>query len=129
MVHYSRMSVVVIDAPDETHDAEVAFWQGALGRPFEQIERFPEYHQSAELGYTGDLGLLVQRLGEGEAKVHLDIHTDDVAAETARLEALGAVRVRAVNGWQVMRDPAGLHFCVIPDPPGRLNDGNAQRWD
>jgi len=28
-----------------------------------------------------------------------------------------------------MRDPAGLPFCVIPEPPGALNDSNAQRWD
>jgi len=24
---------------------------------------------------------------------------------------------------------ARLAFCVVPDPPGRLNDSNAQRWD
>jgi hypothetical protein len=29
----------------------------------------------------------------------------------------------------VMRDPAGLLFCVIPESPGTLNDTNAQRWD
>jgi hypothetical protein len=29
----------------------------------------------------------------------------------------------------VMRDPAGLTFCIVPDPPGTLNDDNAQRWD
>jgi len=28
-----------------------------------------------------------------------------------------------------MRDPGGLPFCVIPERPGSLNDGNAQRWD
>ena len=29
----------------------------------------------------------------------------------------------------LMRDPAGLPFCVVPDPPGTLTDANAQRWD
>jgi hypothetical protein len=29
----------------------------------------------------------------------------------------------------VMRDPAGLVFCVIPERPGELNDSNARRWD
>ncbi|HEX9624516.1 MAG TPA: hypothetical protein VF979_09075 [Streptosporangiaceae bacterium] len=24
---------------------------------------------------------------------------------------------------------ARLAFCVVPDPPGRLNDSNAQSWD
>jgi hypothetical protein len=27
-----------------------------------------------------------------------------------------------------MKDPAGLLFCVIPEPPGTLNDDNAQLW-
>ena len=61
--------------------------------------------------------------------MHLDIHTDDLEAEVARLERLGAERVRRVHGWWIMRDPAGLLFCVIPDTSGSLNDGNAQRWE
>jgi hypothetical protein len=60
--------------------------------------------------------------------VHLDIHTDNLTAEVARLEALGAERVQQVHSWQVMRDPAGLLFCVIPEPAGSLNQSNAQRW-
>ena len=40
----------------------------------------------------------------------------------ARLEALGAVRVQQVSTWWVMRDPAGLRFCVVrpqtPEFPG-----------
>ncbi|MFC4012846.1 VOC family protein [Nonomuraea purpurea] len=56
--------------------------------------------------------------------------TDDLEAETARLEALGARCLRLVNDhWCVMEDPAGLPFCVIPQPQGSLNDHNAQRWD
>jgi hypothetical protein len=45
--------------------------------------------------------------------VHLDIETDDVEAEVRRLEALGATRVEVVKTWQIMRDPAGLVFCVV----------------
>jgi hypothetical protein len=73
--------------------------------------------------------MLVQRMEAGPARVHLDVHTDDLEAEVARLERLGAERVRRVHRWWIMRDPAGLLFCVIPDPPGSLDDGNAQRWD
>ena len=61
--------------------------------------------------------------------MHLDIHTDDLEAEVARLEQLGAERVQRVQAWQLMRDPAGLMFCVIPDPPGMLNESNARRWE
>ena len=31
MSHYSRVLKVVIDAPPDLHDQELAFWQGALG--------------------------------------------------------------------------------------------------
>ena len=50
-------------------------------------------------------------------------------AEVARLERLGAERVQKVQTWQVMRDPAGLLFCVLPMRPGSLNEENAQRWE
>ncbi|HZN76895.1 MAG TPA: VOC family protein [Micromonosporaceae bacterium] len=127
MPHYSRLDKVVIDFAPADHDQALAFWQDALGKKFRHIEEYPEYHG---LRLTKDgLGVLVQRLGEGSSKVHLDIHTDDLDAEVARLEGLGATKVQEVNEWWIMRDPAGLLFCVILDPPGRLNDENATRWD
>ena len=46
----------------------------------------------------------------------------------ARLEALGAKRVRAVKTWWVMEAPTGHRFCVVrpqsPDFPA-----NANRWE
>ena len=124
MAHYSRLTKIVIDVPAETHDAEVAFWSEALGRPLTRIERFPEYH-GAELSDEG-FGLLTQQLGHGPARVHLDIHTSDRAAEVARLHALGATLVDEGEHWAVMRDPAGLVFCVIPDR--RIDASNATAW-
>ena len=53
------------------------------------------------------IGLLVQRLGNGPSRVHVDLHTDDVGAEVARLEGLGAEVVEVREHWTVMRDPAG----------------------
>jgi Glyoxalase-like domain len=125
MAHYSRICKIVIDVPEETHDREVAFWEGASGKPLTRFERYPEYH-GAEL--NEHLGLLIQRLGSGEARVHLDIHTDNLEAEVKRLQGLGAQEVERIHSWVVMRDPAGLLFCVIPDRPGTLDDSNAQRW-
>jgi glyoxalase superfamily protein len=71
----------------------------------------------------------VQRLGSGQARVHLDIRTDDVDAEVTRLEKLGARQVQWMNYRWVLQDRAGLPFCVVPAPPGSLTDDNAQRWD
>lgn len=127
MVHYSKLLKIVIDVPLTEHDRELAFWSAATGQPLTQFDRHPEYHGAALHGQ--DLWLLIQRLDEGQARVHIDIHTDDPAAEKARLEKLGAQPVQQAHSWQVMRDPAGLLFCIIPERPGTLNDSNAQRWD
>lgn len=127
MVHYSRLSKVVIDVSPADHGRELAFWSAATGQPLAQFDRHPEYHGAALHGQ--DLWLLIQRLDDGPGRVHIDIHTDDPAAEMARLEKLGAELVQQVHHWWVMRDPAGLLFCVISERPGTLNDSNAQRWD
>ncbi len=127
MAHHSRVARIVIDVAPGDHDREVAFWQGATGRPLTRAKRYPEYHAGSLPGT--DVGLLIQRLGEDASRVHLDIHTDDLAAEVARLERLGARRVREVEGWWIMQDPAGLLFCVVPEEPGALSEANAHRWD
>ena len=126
MAHFSRVFKIVIDVPAADHDSELSFWESAAGQPLPQFD-YPEYHGAALHGQ--DFWLLTQRLGDGPAGVHVDIHTDDLAAEVRRLERLGAQRVRSVHSWWVMRDPAGLLFCVIPDPPGTLHEGNANRWE
>jgi hypothetical protein len=127
VAHYSRLSKIVIDVPPAAHDRELAFWNAATGQPLTQFDRHPEYHGGALHGQ--EFWLLIQRLEHGPGRVHIDIHTDDLAAEVARLEGLGAERVQQVHSWQVMRDPAGLLFCVIPEPSGSLNESNAQRWE
>jgi hypothetical protein len=127
MAHHSRLSKVVIDVPPSDHDRELAFWSQAAGQSLTQFDRHPEYRGTVLHGQ--EFWLLVQRLEQGPGRVHIDIHTDDLAAEVARLEGLGAQRVQQVHSWWVLRDPAGLLFCVIPEPAGSLNDSNAQRWD
>jgi hypothetical protein len=127
VAHYSRLYKVVIDVPAAVHDREVAFWGAATGHPLAGNERYPEYHGTILEGQH--FGLLTQLLEEGGSRVHLDIHTDDLEAEVARLERIGATKVRQMHRWWIMQDPAGLPFCVIPDPPGTLNDENAQRWE
>lgn len=66
----------------------------------------------ASLSHVG-----LQDIGFDSACAHLDIETDDVEAEVARLTELGAVERRRHRSWAVMVDPAGLLFCVPPDSP------------
>jgi predicted enzyme related to lactoylglutathione lyase len=50
-------------------------------------------------------------------QMHLDLYTDDQAAEVARLTSLGARQVRRVqepdDDYVVMTDPEGNEFCVV----------------
>jgi hypothetical protein len=124
MTHYSRLVRIVLDTPAETHPAEVAFWRGALDIDLTRYERYPEYH-GADLPGDG-MGLLVQQLGDGPARIHLDIHTSDRRAEVVRLTALGAGILDDTAEWTVMRDPAGLLFCVVQD--SRVGPSNAHAW-
>jgi Glyoxalase-like domain len=127
MTHYSKLAATALDVRAADHDRELAFWQAACGQRLERDDELPEYHGTSWPGH--DLLLLVQRLGDGQARVHLDIRTDDVEAEVTRLEQLGAKRVQRMEHWWVLQDPAGLPFCVVPAPPGSLTDENAQCWD
>ncbi|KAB8164644.1 glyoxalase/bleomycin resistance/dioxygenase family protein [Streptomyces sp. 3MP-14] len=110
-MHRSRLHVVLIDTPPETSDAELAFWGAALGRQPVPEEGTPFATLTRLAG--GEL-LAHQRLGEGEPRIHLDLESDDVAAEVARVEALGATRIGEHDGCVHLRDPAGLVFCVVP---------------
>jgi len=129
VVHHSRVQKVVIDVPEADADRAACFWAGAVGTELARLyEGFPEY-RDADLPYDESITLLVQSLGRGAGRIHLDIHTDDLEAEATRLERLGATRVRKEHDWWVMRDPAGLLFCVLPVAAGSLSEGNAVRWD
>ena len=75
MAHYSRLSKVVIDVPPADHDRELAFRSAAAGQPLTRFGRHPEYHGAALHGQ--EFWLLIQQLGQGSARVHIDVHTDD----------------------------------------------------
>ena len=69
------------------------------------------------------LQLLVQRLGPDDgavqARAHLDLGTDDIAAEIARVEGLGAHVLRHGDGFVALQDPVGLPLCVTANHPDR----------
>jgi hypothetical protein len=46
----------------------------------------------------------------------------------AGMVVAGAEKVEFIEEWQVMRDPAGLPFCVVPVPADALTDGNSVAW-
>lgn len=56
----------------------------------------------------------LQDVGDGRARLHLEVENDDVRAQVERLIRLGAEKVADGRAWVVMRDPAGLLFDVVP---------------
>ena len=61
--------------------------------------------------------------------MHLDIETDDVAAEVARVVALGASVLEEREGYTILLDPGGLVFCVVPVQTGEDFEREALTWD
>jgi catechol 2,3-dioxygenase-like lactoylglutathione lyase family enzyme len=126
-MHHSRLCAVLIDCQVEDVDAAARFWAEALGRPVDL--KHPSSRGIYRMLATppGELIVEIQRVGH-ESRAHIDIETDDIPAEVARLEKLGARVVDRVKTWVVMQAPTGQRFCVVrvqrPDFPH-----NANRWE
>jgi hypothetical protein len=63
-----------------------------------------------------------------DSRVHLDIESDDVEAEVARLQKLGARRLDNVKTWVVLEAPTGQRFCVIRARSPLEGKPDAQVW-
>ena len=111
-MHRSRLSTFLIDSPRDAAPTAAAFWSAALGVPAVAV---PQEEQFTGLpGALPGLVVAVQAV-EDQPRYHVDIETDDVDAETARLVALGAVEVGRWLDCHTLRAPGGDHLlCVIP---------------
>lgn len=113
MAHRSRLAGFIIDCRTDDLDSAATFWSDALGLPIADPDSGGT-GQYAEFGDApGGLHVEVQKVAH-PSRVHLDIETDDLDAEVARLEALGAKRVQFTKRWWVMESPDGQRFCVVP---------------
>jgi hypothetical protein len=111
-MHRILLRTLVIDLPDDVHDAGRAFWRTALRADIRRGTTHPEYHVLEHPAAV--TSVMVQHLNGGSPRIHLDIESDDTEAEVARLVAAGAVVLERIDDWIVLRDPAGLPFCVVP---------------
>jgi predicted enzyme related to lactoylglutathione lyase len=111
-MHRSRLAGFIVDCRTENLEQAAQFWSAALGVPLKPAaeEASPIYRQL--MTGPNDLHMEVQQV-DHESRVHIDIETDDIAAEVRRLEALGAKRVASVETWCVMQAPTGQKFCVV----------------
>ena len=126
-MHHSRLCALLIDCQTSNLDEAALFWAQALGRPVDpQHPGTRENYRMLETPPDEPL-VQIQRV-EHESRVHIDIETDDIEAEVARLEKLGARVAERLPRWVVMQAPSGQRFCVVRvQRPGFPK--NANRWD
>lgn len=125
MPHKSRFCAYVIDCKVTDLEASTRFWSAAMGRAAKPaLPEYPNY-RGFEMR-KGEPLMLLQQV-DHESRVHLDIESDDVEAEVARLEALGARRLKKVETWWVMEAPSGHRFCIVRPQRGPLGD-DANEW-
>ena len=108
---------VVIDCSDVRR--LVSFWAEVFGAQTPRV-RSDDWAQVRD-PRPGGLLLGFQRVPEpksGKNRVHIDISSSDIAADTARLLALGAAASGALvvdeqGSFQVLLDPEGNEFCLV----------------
>jgi len=126
-MHHSRISAYVLDCKTDDLKDAAEFWSKALGRPIETFDQDGD-GKYAELKTDADEPFLLLQRIDHEARIHLDIETDDLDAEVARLEALGATRIAFVKRWWVMQAPTGHRFCVVRKQRAEFGP-HLNQWD
>lgn len=110
-----QLRAVTIDALDPAVLGQ--FWSAVTGR--EIIASRPDLVRLASETPDGPV-LLFLKVPESKSakdRIHLDLETDDRAAEVERIMELGATYHSEVDepghAWTVLQDPEGNEFCVI----------------
>jgi len=126
-MHHSRINGLLIDCKTDDIDAAARFWAEALGRPIDS--KHPGSRRNYRMLETppDEISVQIQRV-EHESRVHIDIETDDIPAEVARLEKLGARVDKRLERWVVMQAPTGQRFCLVRVQRSGWPK-NANRWD
>lgn len=126
-MHRSRINGVLIDCNVDDIQAAAEFWAAALGRPVD-----PD-HPGTRGDYVmletppDEISVQIQRVSH-DSRIHLDIETDDIPAEVARLEKLGATVDVRKERWVVMRAPSGQRLCIVRVQRDGFPKG-ATSWD
>jgi len=103
-----------LDLPAADFDRTTRFWSDVTG--YRLSEPRGEHDEFATLvPPDGDDFLRVQRIQDGPAGVHLDLHVADARAAADAAKERGATEL-ADLGYVVMRSPGGLTFCFVTHP-------------
>ena len=122
----SRLAGFIIDCKDADLPKAAEFWGQALGMELRGLNGEEGEGYIRLLDADRGLHIEVQKVAH-DSRVHLDIEADDIEAEAARLERLGAKRVRKFPRWWVMEAPTGQRFCVVKAKAPDFEQ-KANRW-
>jgi Glyoxalase-like domain len=108
--------MIVIDCHNALQLAQ--FWVDLLGGSLETDDEGDAFVRAP--GIRLDF-LNVPDEKVGKNRLHIDIVASDVVAATQQAVDLGATIANDVHDgarWQVMRDPEGNEFCILPPELG-----------
>ena len=111
-MHRSRINGIIVDCDVDDIQEAARFWAEALGRAVDPDHPGTRGEYVMLENRPDEISIQIQRVGH-ESRVHIDIETDDIPAEVARLEKLGATVDKRLERWVVMRAPSGQRFCVV----------------
>ena len=111
-MHRSKLAGFIIDCKADDLDSAASFWGAAFGFKVGRTDDPDDAGYARLFDHQNDLHIEVQKVTHA-SRVHIDIETDDIEAEVARLEKLGARRVEKIKRWWVMEAPTGQRFCVV----------------
>jgi predicted enzyme related to lactoylglutathione lyase len=108
-----RIGNICIDTSDLS--GGTAFWQAVTGYKIASSDESTTYLADPD---NSGVGLSLQLVPEprvGKNRLHLDLFTDDLAGEVARIRGLGASELQRFDdgGWVVLSDTDGNQFCIV----------------
>jgi hypothetical protein len=113
-----RLESVVVDCHDK--QALAAFWCSLLSTTVRgEVGQYLGLHPTQE----GTARLLFQQVPDlpppgQRGRVHVDVESHDVDADTRRAVELGATHESTTEEfgirWSTLRDPEGNLFCIVP---------------
>jgi hypothetical protein len=129
-MHRSRVYAILIDTPRETADEVTQFWSKALGVTPRPLPEAPQFISLPNAIPGVNAAVQATETADDTPRMHIDIETDDIEAEVARLQALGATRESQWQECHTLRAPGGHVLCVLPvESDAALFAATAKTWD
>jgi hypothetical protein len=115
-----------VDAPSETFDEALAFWQRVTGSSLSPRRGAQEQFVTL-VPPRGDAWLKAQRLDDGPPRVHVDLDVEEpLPVARDRAVALGARVIDELDDVVVCASPGGLVFCLTRWHPDETASGQVR---